>query len=325
MGSFRVMTWNVQNLFEVGADAGPDTTAVFNAKVSSLAAVIDRARPHVVALQELGPQGALDSLQQSLQHPMRYSVIGVPDSRGIRVGFLSQRVIHNPRNIALFPPDLLPVQASDDPPGPVGPTLFNQIARPALQVTVRANNTDVTVISCHLKSKLLSFPTGNSFVPADENQRARYGAYALYRRASEATTLRTHITDLMDDGRTRPVVLAGDMNDEVDAATTQILNGPPGSEIGTLGFDRPDKGDTARLFNLAPQIPEADRYSRIYRGRGELIDHIFASHLLAANGHTVSVDTYTAQPALPSIDDDPTNPHGPPGSDHAAIMATFNW
>lgn len=324
VGSFRVMTWNVQNLFEPGSD-GPDTTRAFNAKIASLADVIDRTRPHVLALQELGPQEALDALQRSLQPRMPYSVLGVPDGRGIRVGFLSQRVIRDPINIALFPPDLLPVQASDDPPGPIGPTLFNQIARPALQVTVRANNTDVTVITCHLKSKLLSFPTGNTFVPADENQRARYGAYALYRRASEAATLRTHATNIIDDGRAEVVIVAGDMNDEVDAATTQILNGPPGSEIATIGFDRPDTGDTKRLFNLAPRIPEPDRYSRIYRGRPELIDHIFATHLLATSGHTDNVATFTAQPALPSITDDPTNIAGPPGSDHAAIMATFDW
>ena len=68
------------------------------------------------------------------------------------------------------------------------------------------------------------------------------------------------------------------MNDEVDAATTQILNGPPGSEIGTRGFDIPDAGDRQRLFNLAPLIPEDRRVSRRYRGRGELIDHIFATN-----------------------------------------------
>lgn len=32
------------------------------------------------------------------------------------------------------------------------------------------------------------------------------------------------------------VILTGGMNDELDAGTTQILNGPPGSEIGTAGF-----------------------------------------------------------------------------------------
>ncbi len=38
------------------------------------------------------------------------------------------------------------------------------------------------------------------------------------------------------------------MNDEMDAATTQILNGPPGSEIGTVGFGRPDDGDGDRMW-----------------------------------------------------------------------------
>jgi hypothetical protein len=69
----------------------------------------------------------------------------------------------------------------------------------------------------------------------------------------------------------------GDLNDEPEAATTQILYGPPGSEIGTGGFNQPDQGDGQRLWNLAARIPEPERYSRIYRGRRELIDHILAS------------------------------------------------
>ena len=71
------------------------------------------------------------------------------------------------------------------------------------------------------------------------------------------------------------VVVLGDLNDVPEAATTQILHGPPGSEIGTAGFDRPDQGDRQRLWNLAARIPADQRYSRIYRGRGELIDHIW--------------------------------------------------
>ena len=53
------------------------------------------------------------------------------------------------------------------------------------------------------------------------------------------------------------VLLTGDMNDEVDAATTLILNGPPGSEIDTDGFDIPDDGDGDRMWNLAPLKPSA--------------------------------------------------------------------
>ena len=100
-------------------------------------------------------------------------------------------------------------------------------------------------------------------------------------------------------------MVLGDLNDEVDAATTQILNGPPGSEIGTGGFDQPDHGDHQRLWNLAPRIPEAQRFSRKYRGRNELIDHIFVSHALVGKIAQDHVTTDAAGPT-PSIDDDPT-------------------
>jgi hypothetical protein len=129
---------------------------------------------------------------------------------------------------------LLPIQVGDDPVGPDGPRMMNQMGRGALRVTVRASNRDVRVLTAHLKSKLLTFP-GGSFTPADEDQRARFASYALYRRASEATTVRAHLDGLLEGGgRDMAVILTGDMNDEVDAATTLILNGPPGSEIGSV-------------------------------------------------------------------------------------------
>jgi hypothetical protein len=73
------------------------------------------------------------------------------------------------------------------------------------------------------------------------------------RRASEATTLRAHLDGLLAGrGREMAVALMGDMNDELDAATTLILNGPPGSEIDTDGFEQPDQGDGDRMWNLPP-------------------------------------------------------------------------
>jgi hypothetical protein len=94
-------------------------------------------------------------------------------------------------------------------PGPDGPATMNQMGRGALEVTIRAGGRDVTIVNCHLKSKLLSYPDGR-FSPRDENERARFAAYALFRRTSEAATLRHHITDRLDDrGRQYPFVLAG--------------------------------------------------------------------------------------------------------------------
>ena len=110
MAKFTVMTWNVQNLFLPAAeDDGPDTQNAFDQKLASLAAVIDAIKPHVLGLQEVGPNGALAALQAELTHPMPHSVEGEPDSRGIRVAFLSRRVLQDVRHIRPFPAGLLPI------------------------------------------------------------------------------------------------------------------------------------------------------------------------------------------------------------------------
>lgn len=86
---------------------------------------------------------------------------------------------------------------------------MSEMGRGALQVTVRANNRDVHIVVAHMKSKLLTFP-GGSFTPDDEDQRARFAAFALYRRASEATTLRSHVDAVLaGGGRDVPEPLEG--------------------------------------------------------------------------------------------------------------------
>ena len=126
------------------------------------------------------------------------------------------------------------------------------------------------------------------------------------------------IRDRLKAGAT--VVVLGDLNDEPQAATTQILLGPPGSELGTAGFDRPDHGDQMRLWNLAPKLPEGRQFTRRFRGRGELIDHILVSHILA----NALVDVDTADVTLPSITENPAERRDAPGSDHAPVVARFN-
>jgi len=83
------------------------------------------------------------------------------------------------------------------------------------------------------------------------------------RRSAESVTLRIRANSLLVETSDRPLIVLGDFNDMPDAQTS-LLHGPAGSELGTAGFDRPDKGDDARLFNLAPLIPEERRFSRIH-------------------------------------------------------------
>jgi endonuclease/exonuclease/phosphatase family metal-dependent hydrolase len=165
------------------------------------------------------------------------------------------------------------------------------------------------------------FP-GGRFQPRDEAERAGFAAYALNRRAAEAATLRVLVTAALSQAGQPPLILTGDLNDTIQAATTQLLLGPPGSEIGTKGFNAPDAGDGQRLWNLAPLMPAGKDYSRVNQSRKELIDHILVSAALVKPLDSITVEAIIEQP-LPSIGRDPNARRNGPSSDHAPVVATF--
>jgi endonuclease/exonuclease/phosphatase family metal-dependent hydrolase len=339
VATLTLMTWNVQNLFPPGvADGGPRTEEEFEEKIASLAAVIRSIGPNVLCLQEVGVGDVLGPLRAAVGG-LDHELTGIPDGRGIRVAVLADRPLLHPHDIRLLPAGVLPVQVRD----PVEDrddveVTTSELGRPALEATVDVDGSPVTVVNAHLKSKLLTYPRGpgqpgSPFAPLDEDERARYSGYALFRRTTEAMAVRTRVNELLavagsprdGTGRDRVVVVCGDLNDEELAATTQILSAPPGSEIDLRpgsGFGTPDRGDGLRLWNLAPLIPTERRFSRVYRGQAELIDHLLATHRLVNPSRLPTVDTAGPEP-LPSIGDDPTAMAGHPGSDHAAVWARF--
>lgn len=307
-------TWNLENLYRPGGPYGPGDEAAYASKLAALAAVITELDPGLLGVQEVGDPGALEDLAGMLDDDWHLALSSHTDSRGTRVGFLSRAELTVVADTAVFPPRMLPVQADD-----TGLTA-SQAGRGFLAVEVAGERGPLRVAVCHLKSKLLSYPDGR-FQPRDESERARYGAYALYRRAAEAAALRALADRLLEgDGRERDVAVLGDLNDEVQAATTQLLLGPPGSEIGTPGYDRPDRGDAFRLWDVAPLIPASERYSRVNSGRRELIDHVLLSHRLmrrvTSAGTGLPAD---GPPRLPSVGPDPGERRGAAGSDHAPV------
>jgi hypothetical protein len=80
------------------------------------------------------------------------------------------------------------------------------------------------------------------------------------------------------------------------------------------------------MWNLAPLLPDVGdepAFTRRYKGRGELIDHIFASHVMVNPGNMPVARTIMAPDPLPSMADNPNARRNDPGSDHAAVVATF--
>jgi endonuclease/exonuclease/phosphatase family metal-dependent hydrolase len=331
MTSFKAMTWNVENLFIPALEAPQPERQRFELKLALLAAVINNLKPDVVALQEIGGEEPLQALQQAIgaSYPHR-AVSAFPDRRGIRVAFLSKHSITQQLDIVDFPAgpalDIHDLSATGDT-RPV-----TRLSRGALVVRVKKEGLTVDLVTAHLKSKLLSFPRlgGSSFSPRDETERAQVAGIALMRRMAEAVTLRLRINGLLEGNNRNPLLLLGDFNDVPEAQTSLILNGPPGSEIGTLGFDRSDKGDDVRLFNLASVIVPERRYSRVHHGRRELLDQIFASEEFFPGGadhrrRLPLVDSHIDfDSQLPSISDNPSERAREIAPDHAPVSVTFD-
>jgi hypothetical protein len=135
----------------------------------------------------------LAQLQQRLGQQLPHQQLSAhPDGRGIRVGFLSRLPLETPVQLHPLAVGLSPVQVGDDDQDPATPLpTTGTMGRGALQVTVTAHGHPLTLLTAHLKSKLLTFP-GDRFQPRDEAERARFGAYALYLRAAQAATLRAN-------------------------------------------------------------------------------------------------------------------------------------
>src|SRR5207247_880843 len=76
---FKVMTWNVENLFRPGGAYGPKTQAAYAAKLAGLASRINEQAPDALSLQEIGEPAALDDLEGLLDATWHRHVSTHPD------------------------------------------------------------------------------------------------------------------------------------------------------------------------------------------------------------------------------------------------------
>lgn len=311
-----ITTWNVQNLAK--------SNAVFEDKLDFLVATLEALGPDVVALQEILDLNALKDLAKGLG--FKY-VAAAPDGRGNRVAFMTRTKPAKSQEIDQWQlPTDEQIRAFDNSGKIVVDPKF---PRPALQITVSHNGTEIDIVTVHMKSKLLTF--GGNFSTSDETLRTQTGYFALQRRAAEATTLREHTTSLLGDDHR--VIVLGDFNDVHEAATTQLLYGPPGSqprgpEDATHkygAFQRKDKGDPQRLFNVTNLVPKEIRWSRKHNGQNELLDHILVSEeLMPRDGNSLR-----QVPTVTILNEDTPNLIGANPTvggaipDHAPVTATF--
>lgn len=298
----RVGTFNVKDFYDTVKDPAQNdgqvvmTPQQYRTKLGKLAlAIRDQLKgPDILALEEIENQRVLDDLVSRPEiKDLGYKVVIRPtnDLRGISVAMIyrdsavSLAGVEQPNPVAKLP---------DSASGQVDPSLL--FARPPLIVDFQLRGAaqaaegaaQIEVIVNHFKSKI-----GGSFLePRREAQGAYIGGLVDARRATNPT---------------RPVLVVGDFNaGYTDGAYRKIAQRADGS---------------ARMTDAPMKLPEGDRYTYIYKGRKDMLDHMLLTPDAQAALTSVEIRHFdTADGAKHA--GDPKVPNGV--SDHDPIVATFN-
>lgn len=303
----RVATFNVENLNAVGHRfVGRDGARSFSTeqhetKVRFIAERLNSAAADIVGFQEIFSEKSLadsvtasDSMKNAyVSAPLAIPTDshdlgpGKPVSDGPHVGIASLYPFsREPFTIRDFP-ESMHLLVPSGPHGQVGDVHqigIRRFERPVLRAEIDVEGLPgLIVFVAHLKSKRPKYMPGE--FKNDPVVSALGSVRSLIVRAAEAAALRALIVaareERNEDGSRRPVIVLGDLNDDIDSVTTEML-------VGKRPFDSDGNGEISRkdyyyrtrdlmltAFELAP--PTSPAYTHVYDGKGSVLDLILVS------------------------------------------------
>ncbi|GAA1309258.1 endonuclease/exonuclease/phosphatase family protein [Saccharothrix xinjiangensis] len=186
----------------------------------------------------------------------------------IRVGFLFRTDIgltftDRPGGDATTPVRIAPDGALTLSPGRIEPTdsAFTD-TRKSLAGEFVFRGTRLVVVANHLSAKRGDDPILGRFQPPRTP--------STERRARQTTVLADFARQLFDRDRDARLVLAGDFNDTEYSAPLRTLR-----DLG--------------LTDLPATLPEAERYTYLYQGNAQILDHVLLSPALTAGRHDYDI------------------------------------
>ena len=267
-GHLLVASFNLLNLDPNDGDGDADLA---DGRFAALAGQIVRGlnSPDILALQEVqDDSGSDDDGATSATRTLRtltgaiaaaggpdYSAVDNPPADGkdggqpggnIRVAFL-----YNSRRVELVEPPLRLEDAD-------GEDAFERTRKP-LQATFEFAAERILLINNHLTSRGGSSPLFGALQPPVIG--------GLEKRQAQAAFLKARVDGLLAADPEARIVVLGDFNEFRFGAPMAILEGTEG-------------GGSQVLFNLADRLPAAERYSYIFEGNSQELDHMLVSRAL---------------------------------------------
>lgn len=326
----RIATFNVENLFDCvdapskddDPSCSPADLMALEVKLTKLAAAFEQelGSPEIVIVEEAEntavlkgdasgnvPGTTIPALLPRIGGNYDAVSFDASDSRGIEVAFVfnTDRVaLHD----AFLSTDILPdTLGLFDGSGDFFP------GREPLVGLFTLDGLDLIVVGNHLKSKGGPFFTGD---PNDAGDDPLYGAFQPPTRFTEghrhqqADYVRALVDLMLVSNPGANAVVGGDLNDFAFAE--------PGEGTDTVA--RIKTSLTAPLTNVVDQVPADQRYTFVFEGNSQVLDHILLSDGMAARLTDQGIAHFNA--------DFPSSLGGNPSvtfqaSDHDPLVAYF--
>jgi endonuclease/exonuclease/phosphatase family metal-dependent hydrolase len=299
--TFHIATFNAENLLHpgvyfAGRDDKPYPEDVYDEKVAWITRTLREGQVDLVGFQELFSEEALKAVTQNGEYNTfapdieggknitKNPTTGKLEAKGPFVGLATKFKIVSAKTISEFPASARALEIQpDEGGGNLVKVPVTRFQRPVIQAEIELKpGVTATVFVAHLKSKRPQFLESEKGKEKDPLVIARGNARSLILRAAESVALRTLIVEATQ-GNKNPVILFGDLNDDLGAVTTQVIAGDE-----PYRFAPPDEQNAQRdrLLYSVHDIEEAESYrdvsySHIFNGRYELLDHIFVSQELS--------------------------------------------
>ena len=320
----RLATFNLESL-----DLPPRAPRPLPERAAVLRPALERLRADVVCLQEVNGQhvaggsdrvlAALDTLLEGTPYATFHrAATTAPGGHGVadvhNLVTLSRFPIVATREVRhhLLPPASVTLVTAD-PPG-VGPVQVG-FDRPLLVCDIDVGGTGLTVINLHLRAPLAALVPGQKLAPFVWRSVAGWaeGTYlAGLKRTGQALELRLVLDQLLGETPDRLIAVAGDFNAEDHETPLRIVVGAE-EDTGNGAL-------AARALALLDRgLPEDRRFSILHHGRPQMVDHILVSRALLGRFKSIEVHNETLGDELVGY----AKVDRPPGSYHAAVVATF--
>jgi hypothetical protein len=307
--TLRLATFNLENLGIREGEDTPEARARLPLHLAAVRAELGKLDADTVAFQECLDPSLLDPLLEDLNYPHR--VVASLGSSPLRVGVFSRYPLGEPSEVAAST-----TCAAVDPKTGLNIAVSGAFSRPVLRVPCHHPGLDIILLVLHGKSKIPSStprrPDPGAGAWASLADVALGRLITEVKRLAQAVELRREVDRILEQDPGAAVAVLGDFNDVLGSEAVRCLLGDADSVFSP-------HLEAAELYPCELTVPEPRRFTLVYRGRREMIDHILVSRRL----REMLVEVVILNEGLRDSGATPPGKGQFVGSDHAPLLAVF--